>query len=202
VSAAGRTVVVLGTARRVGKTLVARAVLERVRSLGHRSIGIVPIETGCTYGENHDLIGKDGMALRASSSGPVPPLVTTPYRFASEGTPAEAAAAAGIELTLEDLSAAIDAASEFGTIVVVEGPHTALSPLVEGKLTIDLASHLEAPVLIVGPAAEAAALAEECRARRIKVAAVVSPPLDLEAAKMHLESQQIVEALIEAMRPA
>ena len=202
-SAEGRTVVILGTARGVGKTLVARGILERVRSLGHRSIGVVPIETGCSYGENHDLIGSDGMKLRASSSGPVPPLVTTPYRFAAEGTPAEVAARTGLELTLEDLAASIDAAAEFGTIVVIEGPHTAMTPLVEGKLTIDLAAHLKAPVLIVGrSSSETEELARECAARNIKVAgSLVSPPQDLDAVKLHLESHRIVETLIEAMRP-
>ena len=195
---------ILGTGRGVGKTLVARGILERIRSLGHRSIGLAPIETGCKYGDNHDLIGKDGMLLRASSSGPVPPLVTTPYRFAAEGTPHEAASQAGIELTLEDLSAAIDAASEFGTIVVVEGPHTAMTPLVEGKLTIDLAAHLRAPALIVGIAqSDAGPVLEACRARNISVAGVLlSMPAELEAVKEHLESQGIVERLIEAMRPA
>jgi len=200
-AAAGRTIVILGTARGVGKTLLARGILERVRSLGHRSIGIVPIETGCIYGENHDLIGRDGMALRASSSGPVPPLVTTPYRFAAEGTPAQVAAMTGLELTLADLAAAIEAASEFGTIVVVEGPHTAMTPLVEGKLTIDLAAHLKAPVIVVGP--DPQAVVEECADRGIAIACALGSGFSsLDAVKALLESQRIVERIIEAMRPA
>jgi dethiobiotin synthetase len=206
-SAEGRTIVILGTARGVGKTLVARGILERIRSLGHRSIGIVPIETGCSYGENHDLIGTDGASLRASSSGPVPPLVTSPYRFAAEASPAEAAARAGLELTLDDLESVIEAASDFGTMVVVEGPHHAMAPLVEGKLTIDLASHLEAPALIVGRAGDeiTGALVEgACRARNIRVVErLLLPELGerpLEAVKVHLESHRIVETLIEALR--
>ncbi len=216
---------IVGTARGVGKTLIARGILERIRSLGHRSIGVAPIETGCSYGENHDLIGHDGMKLRASSSGPVPPLVTTPYRFAAEGTPAEAAAMAGLELTLEDLAAAIDAAAEFGTLVIIEGPHTAMTPLVEGQRTIDLAAHLDAPVLIVGKASEPIAaelVIDACRGRGIRIAGVllsmvepepapafaanvtVFPTLphdpSVDAVKLHLASHGIVEALIEALR--
>ncbi len=227
-SADGRTIVILGAARGVGKTLIARGILERVRSLGHRSIGIAPIETGCTYGDNHDLIGRDGMGLRASSSGPVPPLVTTPYRFAAAGAPAEVAAKAGIELTLDDLKAAIEAAAEFGTLVVVEGPHTATTPLVDGKHTIDLALHLNAPVLVVGRTDapdDAAALVATCRARSIQVAGVLlnavvpgePPPFhadapvfvplphlgaepSIDAVKLHLASHRIVESLVEALQ--
>lgn len=225
-SAEGRTIVIVGTARGVGKTLIARGILERIRSLGHRSIGVAPIETGCHYGENHDLLGRDGILLRASSSGPVPPLVTTPYRFAADSTPAEAAAMAGLELTLDDLRSAIDAAAEFGTIVIVEGPHAATTTLVEGKQTLDLALHLGAPVLIVGDAgapADAEQLVESCLAKGVRIGGVLLSQVEpgavpaveeskarifpvlphdpaIDAVKLHLETHRIVETLIEAMR--
>jgi dethiobiotin synthetase len=222
-TAVGRTLLILGTARGVGKTLIARGILERIRSLGHRSIGIVPIETGCTHGENHDLIARDGALLRASSSGPVPPLVTSPYRFAAETSPAEAAAMSGLELGLDDLAAVIDAAADFGTLVIVEGPHSWATPLVEGKQTIDLAVHLSAPVLIVGRADapdDAQGLVEMCRARGVQIAGGIlsavsggatslegffpTLPHDpsLDAVKHHLEAHRIVESLIEALRPS
>lgn len=224
-TAEGRTLVVLGSERGAGKTLIACALLERIRTIGHRSIGIVPIETGCSHSDNHDLVGADGARLRASSSGPVPPLINSPYRFAADADPRAAAARSGIELTLDDLASAVDAAAEFGTLVVVEGPHTALTPLTEDGLTVELATRLKAPVLVVATSpASAKESVEACRAHDARVAGVLlnrtlgqaeipdvtvfpslgdlGPSPDIAAIKQHLATHGVVESLIEALRPA
>lgn len=224
-TAEGRTLLVLGSERGAGKTLIICALLERIRAIGHRSVGIIPIETGCGYGDNHDLIGADGARLRASSSGPVPPLINSPYRFAADADPREAAARSGIELTMEDLASAVDAAAEFGTVVIVEGPHTALTPLTNEGATVDLATQLKAPALVVATCAAAAEAAiDACRARSVRVAGLLPnrtneqvkiagvpmfPPIpdlgpraDMVSLKQHLEAHRVVETLIEALRTA
>ena len=144
-------VFVLGTGFGVGKTALACAVL---RSLGHRGVaaaGLKPIDTGCTYKDDHDLVSEDGERLRAASSAQVPPLVTAPYRFPSRLTPADAAATAGLELTQEDLLSTVEVAAQFGR-AVVEGPGGPSTPLVPHMTTAELAGQLHARVIIVGRA--------------------------------------------------
>ena len=139
---------VLGTGPGVGKTRVACGLLAALVSRGAAAVGVKPVETGCPYGEDHDLIGQDGARLRAAGT-PLPPLVASPYRFAPPLSPAVAAEQAGLLLSIDDLVQAIRAAERFGR-AVVEGPGGPLCPVAHDGATVDLAARLSAAVLVVG----------------------------------------------------
>jgi dethiobiotin synthase len=146
-----RTIVfVAGTDTNVGKTLVAAALVRRLRVLGTRAIGMKPVETGCSYGEDHDLIAHDGVLLHRAAHFAAPPLVVSPYRFAPPIAPAVAAELAGLELSLSDLVAAIEACAPFGEPVIVEGAGGALAPIASDGSVLDLAERVGASVLLVG----------------------------------------------------
>lgn len=141
----------VGTDPGVGKTILAAAIVRRLRALDHEAIGMKPIETACAYGSDHDLVGVDGVLLHAAVHRGAPPLVVSPYRSAAVGEPMVALGRAGIELRLDDLVQAVETAAEFGDPVVVEGAGGALSPLTRDGTTLDLAERLDATVLIAAP---------------------------------------------------
>ena len=151
-----RVLFVAGTAPGVGKTTFAAGLLARLSALGIPALGMKPVETGCSYGTDHDLVARDGPVLRAASTHAAPPLLLSPYRFAAALPPAWAAASAGIGLTLSDLIAAVEAARERALVLVVEGPWAALSPIADDGLTLDLAARAGATLALVVPEAPGA----------------------------------------------
>jgi dethiobiotin synthetase len=171
----------------VGKTTVAAALVRRLRALGHAAIGVKPIETGCAYGPDQDLVGADGGVLHAAAHRSVPPLVVSPYRVPVQADPAEALERAGIELGLEDLVGAIDAAAGFGDVLVVEGTGGALAPLTTDALGLDLAERVAASLVIAAPdeagiASQVILILEAARRRALNIAGVVLSRLDERAA--------------------
>jgi dethiobiotin synthetase len=181
---------ILGTGPGVGKTLVACGVLSALKARGITAAGIKPAETGCPYGEDHDLIGRDGARLRAAGA-PLPPLVASPYRFAPPLSPAVAAEQAGLLLTLEELAQAVHAAARFGR-VVVEGPGGPLCPVAQDGATADLAVHLGAAVLVVGADREggdgqALLTLEACARRGLDVRGVLLSRRDVDAGRLFNE---------------
>lgn len=169
---------IAGTGVGVGKTQVARALLKRLEALGHQPIPIKPIETGCAYDERHDLIGRDGAALREACTAEVPPLLVSPYRLAPHLAPALALSKAGLGLDLSDLQEAIARLLSYGSLIVVEGPWGALTPMTDDGLALDLAERVGATVLVVGSDHRDApghvlGILEGCRRRAINIGGVL-----------------------------
>ena len=170
---------VAGTDFGSGKTTLAAALVRRLRALEVRAIGIKPIATGCTHGEDHDLVPPDAERLRVASTPPRLPLdVVAPYRFPERLEPALAAEVSGLELTLADLAAAIDSARGFGDLVVIEGAGGALSALAADGLGLDLAQRLGATLLIAakdepGAPSQTLLIIEAARRRELPIAGVV-----------------------------
>jgi dethiobiotin synthetase len=178
VTRASTVLFVAGTAPGVGKTTISAALVRRFRAIGLEAIGIKPIETGCAYGADHDLVGPDGAALHAAAHRSAPPLVVSPYRLASRADPAEALERAGLVLQLEDLVNAVEAAYAFGEIVVVDSAGGALAPLTSDALGLDLAEQVGAAVLIAAPEApgvvsDVLLLLEALRRRALSIAGVM-----------------------------
>jgi dethiobiotin synthetase len=171
-------VFVTGTEARVGKTLVAAALIRRWRAIGLSAVGMKPVETGCAYGEDHDLGSRDGSVLQIAAEQSVPPLAVCPYRFVPAVSPAIAAEQTGIELSIDDLAAAVYAVARFGDPVVVEGWGGGLSPIASDGLTLDLAERLVAPILLVAPDGDASvshvlAMLEAARRRALPILGVI-----------------------------
>lgn len=144
-------VFILGTGFGVGKTALACAILRALGERGIAAAGVKPMDTGCTYRDDHNLVSADGCRLRAASSADVPPLVTAPYRFSSRIDPADAAEAAGLELTHEDLLSTVEVAAEFGR-AVVEGPGGPSTQLTPRMTTAEFAGMLRSKIFVVGRA--------------------------------------------------
>lgn len=183
---------VLGTGHQVGKTLVACGLLT---ALGERDVGatgVKPVETGCPHDDAHDLVGIDGERLRAASSVPTPPLVTSPYRFAPPLSPALAAEQVGLELTIDDLVAAVEESQRLGR-TVVEGPGGPLCPLAPGRSTLDLAVALQARILVVGSDRKGAdgqvlLTLEACEHRKANVVGVLLSRRDADGTQLAHET--------------
>ena len=140
---------VLGTREAVGKTLVAMTLLRLADRLGIAAAGMKPVQTGCPYTEDHDLWARDGDVLRAAVRHPLPPLVTSPYRFPTPGAPAAAAARAGLDLTLADLEAAVRSAESSVDLLIVEGTGGVDTEIAEDGTTAALAARLGARIVVV-----------------------------------------------------
>lgn len=181
---------VAGTGPGVGKTLLAAGLVRRAVALGGRPVGMKPIEVGCRYGEDHDLVSSDGDALRAARGEALPPLVAAPYRLTPIQNPLLAARASGLDLSLEALEQAVQNAKDFGDVLIVELPSGALAPIAEDGNGLDLAVRLASRVLIVatpapGVESRVLGLVESARARKLTVGGIQlnSPPPEPAAAE-------------------
>jgi dethiobiotin synthetase len=152
-----QVIFVTSSRRRIGKTLVASALLRRFRALKHRSVGVKPVETECGVAEDHDLYSADGLLLAAESEPQVPLPVIAPYLFPQRGTGKEVMDAVGLDVQIADLREAVLSAYAYGDLLVVEGAVAATAPIAADGLEIDLARALSAKVIVVEKTSEEAA---------------------------------------------
>ena len=170
-------IVVTGTDTGVGKSIITAALVQQLHLREIRAAGIKPVETGCEYADDHNLIASDG-ALLHSISPWVPANTVAPFRFVPPVAPAVAAKSSGFSLRLEDLVDVIEQARHYAELLVVEGAGGALSPLTESNNTLDLASALSAPILIaakdaLGTQSHTLAVIEAARHRKLDILGVI-----------------------------
>ena len=139
---------VTGTDTGVGKTVVACALVRRLRAAG-RDVGVMkPAETG---------VGPDGpldaMALREAAGVSDPLDEICPIQLALPAAPNVAAAEAGRTLKLETVTTAYAGLRARHETLVVEGAGGLLVPLLDGFTMADLAAELGLPVLVAARAA-------------------------------------------------
>ena len=169
------TLFVTSRAPGAGKTLVAAAILRRLRALQVRAVGVKPIETGSRHGEDHDLYSVDGLFLAAESTPQVPLPVIAPYLFATGGAGASAMSAVGMEVTLQDLVEAVRGAERYGDVLVIEGATGAFDAVADDGTELDFAKALDAHLIVVEQdAAHARELMAAARAHGLPVALVVT----------------------------
>lgn len=142
-------IVVLGTKEGVGKTLVAMTLLRLADALDIHAAGMKPVQVGCPYADDHDLWARDGTALRAAVRKPLPPLITSPYRFPTREAPAAAARRAGLALTLADLANAVDEARARTSLLIVEATGGLDTAIAEDGSSAELARHLGGTHVVV-----------------------------------------------------
>ncbi|MGE0555573.1 MAG: dethiobiotin synthase [Gemmatimonadales bacterium] len=139
-----RTVVVTGTDTGVGKTVVTCALARSLRARGHDVVAIKPIETGCDAAAS---AGEDG-ALLAAAAGQASPRVAL-HRFREPVAPVVAAGGEAETPGLASVVNAIRSRAAPNGITLVEGAGGLLSPLAWDWGLADLASALDASVLLV-----------------------------------------------------
>lgn len=140
---------ITGTDTGIGKTYVARLLLEGFT--GRRTTTYMkPVQTGCTRepggnlaAPDFDCVMKNGAYMSAEMDDHVP------YRFEPACSPHLAASLAGVTISLEYIREKFARVSDKKTITLVEGAGGVLTPLSETTTMLDLMLHLRLPVVLV-----------------------------------------------------
>jgi dethiobiotin synthetase len=165
---------VTGTDTGVGKTLVAAALLHRLRQGHARVVGMKPVSAG---GD------EDVIALRDASTIDAPRALVNPYALAAPVSPHIAAARDDVVIELPKIVAAFDTLRSQADAVVVEGAGGFRVPLSDTLDGADLAVALGLPVVLVvglrlGCLNHALLSAEAIRARGLALAGWVANRID------------------------
>lgn len=141
---------VVGTDTGVGKTLVACALLHRLRRDGVRAVGMKPVAAGASEAED-GLQSDDARALRAAGNVDAPPHLTSPYVLPDPISPHLAARRADVTIDIDVVVERLRQLAGLADAVVVEGAGGFCVPLGERHTGADLAVALDLPlVLVVG----------------------------------------------------
>ena len=137
---------ITGTDTGVGKTRVTAMLAVALRQRGLRVGVMKPVETGCLV-ENDQLVAQDAAFLRQISGCTTSPAIITPYMFREPLAPA--LADTGQEIDLAHIAYCYKELTASHDIVLVEGAGGLLVPLTERQNFLDLAVHLDLPLLVV-----------------------------------------------------
>lgn len=139
---------VTGTDTGVGKTLVAAALVRRLRERGLRVAGMKPVASGCER-TPAGLRNDDALTLQRESSGDWPYEAINPFAYAPAIAPHVAAAEAGVPIDFEQIATRYRFLQASSDRVVVEGAGGWLVPLAGSRTIADLAAHLGLDVVLV-----------------------------------------------------
>lgn len=137
---------IAGTDTGVGKTYVARALLEAHVARGRRAVGMKPVAAGIDAGAT---VNADVAALAEAGNVDAPLAERNPFAFAPAVAPHLAAAAAGTTIDLAAIEVAYRALAARADVVIVEGAGGVLVPLDARHDMLDVAQRLCLPVLLV-----------------------------------------------------
>jgi dethiobiotin synthetase len=138
-------ILVTGTNTRVGKTWVACALAQALRSAGRQVVAVKPVETGCA-GAPGDR--EDGVLL-AQATGQAHPTHAI-FRMPEQVPPALASDRSGITIDFDALVLKLERLGDGADYLLIEGTGGLLSPLTWEWNMADVAKALGACVLIVG----------------------------------------------------
>ena len=141
-----RGIFVTGTDTGIGKTRVAKALLEALRAAEVRAVGMKPVAAGIDPGES---VNADVVALAAASGVDAPLRDRNPYSFEPAVAPHLAAQASGVQISLPTIEAAAQRLAASADVLIVEGAGGALVPLDDRHDMLDVAVRLDLPVLLV-----------------------------------------------------
>ncbi|OZB55635.1 MAG: dethiobiotin synthase [Thiomonas sp. 14-66-4] len=136
---------VTGTDTEIGKTLVACALLHKLREKYPRVVGAKPVAAGLAPDGTNDDVAR----LRAASSLQVAPALDNPYALPEPVSPHLAARAARTQIDLQTIDQAVQAMRQQADAVVVEGVGGFLVPLSDTEDGGNLAHRLRLPVVLV-----------------------------------------------------
>jgi dethiobiotin synthetase len=189
-----RSCFVTGTDTAVGKTLIASALVNRLRNHGVNTVGMKPVTTGATL-EHGRWRQPDLEQLAREGSFAFPGRALSPYIFPQESSPQQAAEMAGIEMCIDEMVDTFEVLATWADVIVVDGAGGFLDPLGADFDTGDLALALDLPVILVvgiksGCIEQALQIDQALRARGLElvgwVANMVDP--DLEQAQTHVDT--------------
>ena len=171
---------IAGTDTGVGKTYVARALLEAHVARGRRVVGMKPVAAGIDVGA---AVNADVAALAEAGNVDAPLAERNPFAFAPAVAPHLAAKAAGTTIDLAAIEVAYRRLAARADVVIVEGAGGVLVPLDARRDMLDIAQRLRLPVLLVvgirlGCLNHALLSEQAVRARGLTLAAWVANVVD------------------------
>jgi dethiobiotin synthetase len=174
---------VTGTDTGVGKTLVACALMHRLRERFARVAGMKPVAAGAQRGVGSDWCNDDVLALQTAATQPSAPALVNPYLLHAPVSPHIAARRDGIAIDIATIVSAFEALRAQADAVVVEGAGGFRVPLSDTLDGADLAAALGLPVILVvglrlGCLNHALLTAEAITARGLPLAGWVANRID------------------------
>ncbi|MHB8536265.1 MAG: dethiobiotin synthase [Sulfuricaulis sp.] len=139
---------ITGTDTGVGKTRMARWLLEALARADQRAVGMKPVASGCretAAGRRSE----DAEQLLAASGVPADYADVNPYAFAPACAPHIAARECGVEIRAEKILASFRSLQRQAPWVVVEGVGGWMVPLGERLTLADVARALRLPAILV-----------------------------------------------------
>ena len=143
-----KTIFVTGTDTGVGKTLVACALLRRLKQEGIKGSGFKPVASGCER-TREGLRNADALALQQAAGTHEPYAHINPCAFEAAIAPHLAAQQAGARIRVSDLREAHAQLASRYELIVAEGAGGWRVPLDEAWTMAEFVSEQEWPVILV-----------------------------------------------------
>jgi dethiobiotin synthetase len=140
---------VTGTDTGVGKSLIAAALLHRLRERHPRVVGMKPVAAGAEQDAQGRWFNDDVVALQAASSVSPPDALVNPWLLKAPTSPHIAAQRDGVSIELAPIVQSLQALRAQADAVVVEGAGGFRVPLGDALDGADLAVALGLPVVLV-----------------------------------------------------
>lgn len=198
---ATRGLFVTGTGTEVGKTVVAASIVAALTARGERVAAFKPAVSGLdesseTWPPDHELL--------AATTGWQKPSEVTPHTFGPAVSPHLAASESGVSISLEQLLAALAAASAEADVTVCEGVGGLLVPLSDDPplSVLDFARSAGFPIIVaahpgLGTISDTRLTVDRLRAEGLEVAGVVLSGWPERPSPIELSNLATLRALID-----
>ena len=174
---------VTGTDTGVGKSLVAAALMHRLRTRYRRVVGMKPVAAGAEPSANGEWSNDDVLALQAAASVDAPARLVNPYLLQAAVSPHIAARRENVRIEIGVIADAFARLRGLADAVVVEGAGGFRVPLNDAEDGADLAQALHLPLILVvgirlGCLNHAAFTAEAIASRGLQLAGWIANRVD------------------------
>lgn len=181
----GSSFFITGTDTEVGKTLVAGALIQKMRAQGIHALGFKPVVAGTYQDRDGKILNEDLETLRLASQLKPEQLVLCPYVFELPIAPHIASGKLGINLELKIMTDAYEQIRSQAEAVIVEGAGGFLVPINTAENLSDLAQKLDLQIIMVvgmrlGCINHALLTKEAISSRQLKIAGWVANTLSSE----------------------
>ena len=173
-----QTIFVTGTDTNVGKTYVSCLLIRKLRAVGLATGAYKPVCSGAEFDANGRPFWSDIEALRSAAGAEVPLDLVCPQRFLAAVAPNVAAELEGSTVSSDLLLHGFAAWENRVDALIVEGAGGICCPLSNELAVLDLATQIQAPVIVVaanrlGVISHTRLTVDRLRASGLEVAAVI-----------------------------